>query len=121
MKNKWILILPIVLIVTACGSPAAPAATLAPTAAATAVSGEVTVNITNYTFSPSPLTVKVGTTVKWINNDNVIHTVDANDKTFTSKDLNQGDSYTFTFTTAGTFQYGCAQHPLMKGTIIVTQ
>ncbi len=75
--------------------------------------------MSSYNFVPASLTVTVGTTVTWTNKDNVIHTVEAGDKSWGSKDMNQGDTYSYTFTKAGTYPYGCTQHPLMKGTITV--
>ena len=72
-------------------------------------------------FSPSTITVVIGlnNTVDWINDDSVPHTVTANDGSFSSGNLNPGDSYSFTFTSPGTYTYHCSYHPWMKGTVIV--
>jgi plastocyanin len=72
-------------------------------------------------YSPDPVTVVVGvnSTIKWVNNDNAPHTVTANDASFDSGNVAQGQSFTFTFTTAGTYQYHCVYHPWMVATIIV--
>jgi len=77
------------------------------------------VMIDNFTFSPKELTVAVGTTVKWVNHDDIPHTVVNADKLFRSKALDTDDSYSFTFTSAGTFDYFCGLHPYMVGQIIV--
>lgn len=77
------------------------------------------VGIDNFTFNPQQLTVKVGATVTWTNKDDIPHAVAASDRTFRSKTLDTGDSYAFTFTTPGTFQYFCSLHPHMTGTIVV--
>lgn len=77
------------------------------------------VTIDNFTFTPPELTVAVGTTVKWINHDDIPHNVINKDKVFRSKALDTDDSYSFTFTTAGTFDYFCGLHPHMQGKIIV--
>lgn len=80
-------------------------------------------------YSPRDLTVPVGTTVRWVNGDAMVHTVtsgttDASvgtaDGRFDSGFLNPGDSFTFTFTFAGTYDYFCLPHPWMTGTITVT-
>ena len=61
------------------------------------------ITIDNFTFSPKDLTVAVGTTVKWVNHDDIPHLVVENNKTFRSKALDTDDSYSYTFTSAGTF------------------
>jgi plastocyanin len=76
--------------------------------------------IQNMTFSPSTLTVPVGTTVTWKNLDNVAHHVVSDTGAFDSGTLNNGQSYNFTFTKAGNYPYHCSIHPSMTGTIIVT-
>jgi plastocyanin len=75
--------------------------------------------IDNFTFGPHDLTVPAGTTVKWVNHDDIPHTVMASDKSFRSKALDTDDSYSFTFTSPGTFGYFCGLHPQMTGKIIV--
>jgi plastocyanin len=75
--------------------------------------------IENFTFMPSELTVAVGTTVKWVNHDDTPHLVVSKDKVFRSKALDTDDSYSFTFTSAGTFEYFCGLHPQMIGKVVV--
>jgi amicyanin len=77
------------------------------------------VTIDNFTFAPPELTVAVGTTVKWVNHDDIPHNVVNKDKVFRSKALDTDDSYSFTFASAGTFDYFCGLHPHMQGKIIV--
>lgn len=77
------------------------------------------VTIDNFTFSPKALTVAVGTTVKWVNHDDIPHTVVEKNTAFRSKALDTDDFYSFTFTGAGTFDYFCGLHPHMVGQIIV--
>ena len=77
------------------------------------------VTIDNFTFTPPELTVPVGTTVKWVNHDDIPHTVVNKDKVFRSKALDTDNSYSFTFARAGTFDYFCSLHPHMQGKIIV--
>jgi plastocyanin len=77
---------------------------------------EQIVNIDNFTFEPSTLTVKVGTTVTWKNRDDIPHTVVSAGK-FRSKTLDTGDGYSFTFTATGDYAYFCSLHPHMTGKI----
>ena len=77
------------------------------------------VTIDNFTFTPPELTVAVGTTVKWVNHDDIPHIVVNKDKVFRSTALDTDDSYSFTFASAGTFDYFCALHPHMVGKVIV--
>jgi plastocyanin len=79
--------------------------------------GEITID--NFTFSPKELTIAVGTTVKWVNHDDIPHTVVEKKTTFRSKALDTDDSYSYTFASAGTFDYFCGLHPHMVGQIIV--
>ncbi len=101
----------IVMFLAACGSAAAPGGG----------SSSTSVTISNFAFVPATLTVKVGTTVTWTNQDTVAHTVASDAGDWISSNLAQGQSYTHTFDTAGTFTYHCSIHPNMKGTIVVTQ
>jgi plastocyanin len=77
------------------------------------------VTIDNFTFGPKELTVAIGTTVKWVNHDDIPHTVVEKNTTFRSKALDTDDSYSFTFASAGSFDYFCGLHPHMVGKIIV--
>ncbi len=80
---------------------------------------KVTVTIDNFTFAPEELNILSGTTVTWINHDDIPHSVVENDKVFRSKAFDTDESYSFTFTTAGTFRYFCGLHPHMVGKIVV--
>ena len=77
------------------------------------------VSIINMSFSPATLTVAVGTTVTWTNNDNMTHTVTSDASGFDSGNITMGSKYSRVFSAAGTFTYHCTIHPTMKGTIIV--
>jgi plastocyanin len=79
-----------------------------------------TVSIANFTFGPKTLTVKAGTTVTWTNNDDIVHGIASSNNAFKkSGALDTDDSYSFTFTTPGTYQYFCYVHPHMVGSIVV--
>ncbi len=79
----------------------------------------VTVKIANFTFNPTTVTVPLGATVTWINDDDVPHTVVANDGSFRSKPLDTGDTYAVTFRTPGEHSYFCSIHPMMTGKVLV--
>lgn len=80
------------------------------------------VTIQNFAYQPANLQVKVGTTVTWTNNDTAPHTVTFRDSSLKSSGiLRQGDTYSYTFTKAGTFSYYCAVHTYMVGQVTVTQ
>jgi plastocyanin len=77
------------------------------------------VKIDNFTFSPRQLTVKSGTTVTWANDDDIPHTVTSTTQAFKSGALDTDQTFSFTFTTPGSYKYYCALHPHMTGTIVV--
>ena len=78
------------------------------------------VSIDNFTFGPESLTVKAGTTVTWINKDDIPHGIASSSNDFAkSKALDTDDNYSFTFARPGTFRYFCYLHPHMTGTIVV--
>ena len=78
------------------------------------------VKIANFTFDPPTLTVKAGTTVTWVNADDIPHLVTEKDGKFHSSALDTNDKFSQTFSTAGTVEYYCAIHPKMTGKIVVT-
>jgi len=79
------------------------------------------VSIQNFTFTPSNLRITKGTKVIWKNDDAAPHLIASDGKFPESATLEQGQSYSFTFTDAGTFPYHCSIHPSMQGTIEVVQ
>jgi plastocyanin len=87
---------------------------------ARAASPATAVSIDNFTFTPQTLTVKAGTTVTWTNRDDIPHGIASQNNAFArSNALDTDDSYSFTFTTPGTYKYFCYVHPHMTGTIVV--
>ena len=77
------------------------------------------VNIVFFTFSPATITVPVGTTVTWTQLDAVSHTVTSDTGVFNSSTLYLGDTFSYTFTEGGTFNYHCVFHLFQTGTVIV--
>jgi len=95
---------------------AAPGAT---TAAATTSTPTPRLQIKQFQFSQPALTVPVGTTVTWVNQDQDAHTVTADDGRFTSTGLDHGEEFSYRFTAPGTYAYHCALHPHMTARIVV--
>jgi plastocyanin len=89
-----------------------PAASSPPAAA-------VVVHIKDEAFNPPSLTVKAGTRVTFVNDDDDAHTATADDQSWDSEGLNLGQRWTHVFGKAGTVKYHCTVHPNMKGTIVV--
>jgi plastocyanin len=79
------------------------------------------VTIDNFAFTPAELTVNAGTTVTWLNRDDIPHTVTdaADQRAFKSAPLDTGDSFSHQFATPGTYHYFCSLHAHMQGTIVV--
>ena len=97
------------------GSSSAPASSGGSSAGGTAAGTAVT--IANFAFNPADVTVKVGQSVTWTNNDTTTHTVTGAD--FDSGPLAPGATYSHTFATAGTFDYHCSIHTSMTGKVTV--
>jgi len=123
-KPRLLAVLAIVvlggLLLVGCGGSAGTTTTSGGGSTTTAAPGGSQVTIQNFAFSPAELTVPVGTTVTWTNDDSTNHTVTSNDAVFESATLAAGDTFDFTFTQAGEFPYHCSLHPSMTATIIVT-
>ncbi|MBM2826467.1 MAG: hypothetical protein HW403_531, partial [Dehalococcoidia bacterium] len=81
----------------------------------------VNVIITNFAFQPSKVEVPVGSRVTWLHNDSAPHTTTSDSLIWDSPVMDKGDTFSFIFTSAGTFNYVCRIHPFMKGTVVVTQ
>jgi plastocyanin len=113
-KTVWILGLLSTVMVAAfllsAASPDSSAKTPQPTAE---------VKVDNFSFGPTTLTVAVGTTVTWINRDDIPHTIVSTEKVFKSKVLDTDEKFSFTFDKAGTYPYFCSIHPKMTGSVVV--
>ncbi len=77
------------------------------------------VDIDNFSFTPTEIKVKAGTSITWTNRDDIPHTVVSSDLEFKSRALDTDDKFTTTLTKAGTYSYFCSIHPKMQGKIIV--
>src|ERR1700722_14531445 len=105
---------------TGSGTPSMSMPTMSVTSPAIPVSGDQ-VNIDNFAFVPATLTVHAGSTVTWTNHDEDPHTVAASDGSFHSPGMGTGATFSHAFAAAGTFDYVCSIHPMMHGTVVVTQ
>ncbi|SRR5579871_6357700 len=110
-----VLVVMLTAALAACGSSgsSAPPTTLGPN----------DVEVANFAFTPSTLTVKAGTTVTWhFNQPSAPHNVVSLSapQLFNSGTPKGKGTFSFTFTTPGTYPYLCQVHPAMRGTIVVT-
>jgi plastocyanin len=108
----------------ACGgynSPSAPsdAPPPAPAAGTTVNIPNGASTLTTTAFGANPLTISVGTTISWLNDDNTTHTSAADGGQWSSGNVAPGGRFNFTFGSAGRFTYHCQIHPNMVGTIVV--
>jgi len=117
----------------ACGRDSDPAEAAATTT--TAKAAVTAVAIKGFMFQPNPLRLAVGTTVRWTNEDEILHTVTSGMRTYDEQHLQKdivpsgpgfdfqldgkGMTASFTFSQAGTFSYLCSRHPGMDAQIIV--
>ena len=76
-----------------------------------------TVRMVDFAFEPETLTVKVGTTVIWVNEDSAAHKIKSS--TFNSQNMKRADSFSQTFSEPGVYEYICDIHPSMTGKITV--
>ena len=125
MSLRIIGIIATAICITACGggysSPSSPSPTPTP-----APAGGTTVTIssgastaTTNAFGANPLTVAVGTTISWLNDDSTTHTSTSDGNTWSSGNIAPGGRFNFTLSSAGRYTYHCQIHPNMTGTIVV--
>ena len=114
-KNVWVagLAVPAMIAMLLLAGPPSVTANDQPSAA------NAEVKIDNFSFGPATVTVPVGTTVTWINRDDIPHTVVSTDGVFKSKVRDTDETFSYTFTKAGTYPYFCSVHPKMTGKVVV--
>ena len=76
-------------------------------------------NIRNMVFAPVRLEVTAGTTIRWTNHDQLVHTVTADDGSWDSGNIDPGSTWTHTFDKPGDYSFHCTPHPFMKGVVVV--
>jgi plastocyanin len=140
VKNNLLVFLSIIFLLTACAGKTSPNPTgtlhpinttaptntlsIEPAVDATtpaASSGKVDAAISGFAFAPASLTIKVGNTVTWTNQDGATYDVKADNDSWGSDDLQKGDTSSFTFTRAGTYSYRCGFHAKMKADVVVVE
>jgi len=84
-----------------------------------AYAGDAGVTIDNFRFSPIPLTVAVGSTVTWLNRDDIPHSIVVPALGVHSHPMDTDQSFAFRFDRPGTYDYICGLHPFMHGKIVV--
>ena len=77
------------------------------------------VRIDNFSFVPATLTVPVGSTVTWVNHDDMPHSVVSSEKILKSPVLDTDQEFSYTFAATGNYPYYCGIHPVMTGKVIV--
>jgi amicyanin len=115
-KNVWIagLVLPVLIaMMLLVLGPASVRANDQPSAAT------ADVKIDNFSFAPQTLTVTVGTKVTWTNRDDIPHTSVSTEGVWKSKVMDTDETFSYTFTKAGTYPYYCTIHPKMTGKVVV--
>ena len=115
MRNVWVagLAMPVMIaLLLLAGSPSV-------TAADQPAAANAEVKIDNFSFGPQTVTVPVGATVIWINHDDIPHTVVSTDGLFKSMVRDTDETFSYTFTKAGTYPYFCSVHPKMTGKVVV--
>jgi plastocyanin len=75
--------------------------------------------LTNTAYAPNPITIGVGATITWTNNDTIAHTSTGDDGSWNSGTIEAGQRFSRTFPAAGTFSYHCTIHPGMVGSVTV--
>jgi plastocyanin len=124
LDPRSLALIAVVAVFAACGGATATPAGATPAGATPAAStqGGATqaASIVDFGFNPASLTVPLNATVTWTNTGGATHTVTSTSGAFDSKRLASGATFSWTFTAAGTYDYVCAIHGSMKGTIVVT-
>ncbi len=101
-------------------SPGFTVNTPGPTSTPTPTTLTANISISGFSFQPQTVNVSAGTTVTWTNMDATAHTVTSNTGLFDSGPLSQGQTFSRTFSDAGSYDYFCSFHPFMTGRVVVT-
>ena len=80
---------------------------------------EIEIRIDNFAFVPETVTVKAGTVIKWINRDDIPHSIVGSAGQFRSRALDTDEGYSIAATTPGVVDYYCGLHPHMRGKVVV--
>lgn len=105
-------------VLAGCGSDDAGPGTSTPATPSGGVAADA-IDIEDFSYKPKDAVVKVGQKIVWTNQDTAPHDVVADDGSFESETLEQGDEFAYTAEKAGSFPYICSIHPTMKATLTV--
>jgi plastocyanin len=124
MKKTLIIgLLVIFVLISGCTTTTTTTPAGQPTPGATTpaqISTEQQINIKDFNFVPNIAEVPMGTTVTWVNNDNVPHTITSVSGSFDSGNIGPGKTYSYKFNQVGTFEYSCTNHPsIPHGKVVV--
>ena len=121
-KILFIGLVAIAVLVSGCYQPSSNINTTIQQNGETSAAAGSTVEIKNFAFSPVTITISKGQTVTWTNMDSAPHTVTSTSGIFDSGSIGNGQTFSYTFNNAGTFEYSCTIHPSMQhGKVIVTE
>lgn len=81
--------------------------------------GAIRAEIRGNVFGPNRLEIAAGTTIRWTNNDQMVHTVTADDGSWDSGPIEPGASWSRTFDATGDHSFHCTPHPFMRGVVVV--
>jgi plastocyanin len=97
-----------------------PSTTASPMTASSEPEPAVAIQISGFAFSPATVTVRAGQPITFTNADAITHTTTSVTGAWDSGFLAPGASYALTLQEPGTYEYRCAIHPFMQGTLVVT-
>jgi plastocyanin len=128
LSLRLVVLSTLLMFAIACGGYSSPSTSPSPTGTPSPAPGGPSASVTipvgavslgNRAYAPGDLNVAVGTTVTWMNADSVPHTSTSDVNGWNSGTVEPGGQFSFTFQTAGAFQYHCAIHPGMVGSVVV--
>jgi len=90
-------------------------------AASAAAANATPAEMRTMTFEPKRIEIAPGATVRWTNNDQLVHTITAEDGSWDSGPIEPGKTWSHTFTQPGEYSFHCTPHPFMKGVVVVRQ
>lgn len=121
MRRSLVLAIGLTLLVLAgCGRDGGVTSSSSTTLDQGSPTSTSSVDIADFNFKPSTITVAAGTTVTWTNKDGFAHSVRAEGDSFPgSQPLDPGKTYSNAFSNPGTYKYFCGIHNSMTGTVVV--
>jgi plastocyanin len=120
IRTRFAIVTTTLTLLSACtGAPSGPSGSSDAAPSRVSVPATAAVQIQDFSFQPSTITVEKGTRIVFTNHDSVDHTVTAVNHAFGSPKLREGTSWAHTFNAGGTYKYYCRIHTYMRGEVIV--